>query len=111
MCCFSRPVKSVTQTKIFARFLTKQEQSLVYQMRLDTPEDVAMILPIPVIKGSGEGSVKFIDLSGYQDFFKSLDQGFAQGWGNAAPRGVYKREIRGLQKNIDILAQPVAIGG
>lgn len=35
-----------------------------------------MILPIPVVKGSGEKSVKFIDLSKYEDFFKDLNKGF-----------------------------------
>ena len=38
----------MTETKIFGRFVTKERQALAYQMRLDTPEDVAMILPIPV---------------------------------------------------------------
>lgn len=78
MCCFSRPVNSVTQTKIFARLLTPQDQSLAYQMRLDTPEDVAMILPLPVVEGSKENSVKFIDLSDYGDFFKDLKKGFPE---------------------------------
>jgi hypothetical protein len=76
MCCFSRPVNSVTQTKIFARLLTRQDQSIAYHMRLDTPEDVAMILPLPVRVGSKEDSVKFIDLSGYENFFRDLKKGF-----------------------------------
>lgn len=76
MCCFSQNVKSVTQTKIFARLLTKERQALAYEMRLDTPEEVAMILPIPVTPGSGEEAVEFIDLSGYPDFFEDLAQGF-----------------------------------
>lgn len=76
MCCFSQKVTSVTQTKIFARLLSKKDQSLVYEMSLDTPEDVAMILPLPVIVGSDENAVKFIDLSGYPDFFKDLQKGF-----------------------------------
>ncbi|MEN8774456.1 MAG: hypothetical protein ABF379_03680 [Akkermansiaceae bacterium] len=78
MCCFSKPVNSVAQTKIFARLLTRQDQSIAYQMRLDTPEDVAMILPLPIIEGSKEDSVKFIDLSGYEDFFKDLKKGFPE---------------------------------
>lgn len=78
MCCFSRPVNSVTQTKIFARLLTREDQALAYQMRLDTPEDVAMILPLPITPGSKEESVKFIDLSGYENFFKDLKKGFPE---------------------------------
>lgn len=84
MCCFSKNVTSVSETKIFARLLTKKNQSLVYEMSLDTPEDVAMILPLPVIPGSGEKSVKFIDLSGYPNFFKDLKKGFP------SPRSKYK---------------------
>ena len=45
-------------------------------MKLNTPEDVAMILPLPVIVGSSENSLKFIDLSEYPDFFKDLQKGF-----------------------------------
>ena len=76
MCCFSKPVKSVSETKIFARLVTRKDQALAYQMRLDAPEDVAMILPLPVIKGSDEKSVEFVDLSGYADFFNDLRSGF-----------------------------------
>ena len=51
-------------------------QGLVYQMRLGAPAEVAMILPIPVIPGSAEDSVKFLDLSAYPKFFADLDSGF-----------------------------------
>ncbi len=78
MCCFSQNITSVSQTKIFSRLLSEKNQSLVYEMSLDTPEDVAMILPIPVVEGSNEKSVTFIDLSGYPDFFKDLKKGFPE---------------------------------
>ena len=35
-----------------------------------------MILPLPVMVGSKEDSVKFIDLSGYENFFRDLKTGF-----------------------------------
>jgi hypothetical protein len=76
MCCFSGNVRSVNDTKIFARLTSPEEQAIAYSMSLDTPEDVAMILPIPVIPGSKEDSVKFIDLSGYQKLFADLNDGF-----------------------------------
>ena len=35
-----------------------------------------MILPIPVISGSGEEAVDFINLGGYENFFRDLEKGF-----------------------------------
>ncbi len=76
MCCFSGIVTSVSKTRIFARLVEPNRQALVYQMGLNAPEDVAMILPIPVPAGAGEDAVKFIDLSDYGDFFADLAKGF-----------------------------------
>ncbi len=76
MCCFSRPVQSVTATRIFARFLDPNTQVVVYSMAIDAGEDLAMILPIPVAEGSGDDAMKFIDLSGYEKFFDDVESGF-----------------------------------
>ena len=76
MCCFSRPVQSVSATKIFARSAEGGSQSLVYSMTLRAKEALAMVLPLPVKPGSGEGAVKFIDLNGYPEFFDDLRKGF-----------------------------------
>jgi hypothetical protein len=76
MCCFSRPIEAVYDTKIFARGLAGVSQQLVYSMGLRTPYDVAMILPIPVKRGSGEKAVRFISLNKYPDFFEDLQKGF-----------------------------------
>ncbi|HVJ47402.1 MAG TPA: hypothetical protein VM511_13510 [Luteolibacter sp.] len=46
-------------------------------MSLSAPEDLAMILPIPVKTPADETAVKFIDLSGYPRFFSDLRTGFA----------------------------------
>ena len=59
MCCFSRPVTFVGGTKIFARFLDAVNQCVVYEMRLDADEGLAMILPIPVVQPAKEDAVKF----------------------------------------------------
>jgi hypothetical protein len=61
----------VTETQIFAR-VDGDTQWLAYQMRVDTPSDVAMILPVPVVPGSGDHALAFVDLSGYDRFFKDL---------------------------------------
>src|SRR4051812_21950545 len=61
----------VTETRIFAR-VEGNTQWLAYQMSVDTPSDVAMILPVPIVRGSGEHALAFLDLSGYEAFFEDL---------------------------------------
>lgn len=76
MCCFSQPVRSVTQTSIFARSGLEGHQYIVYSMRLDCPVDVAMILPLPVKSGAGENAVRFINLEEYPEFFQDMQTAF-----------------------------------
>jgi hypothetical protein len=76
MCCFSRPVKLVADTNIFARGSKEGRQFLVYSMQLNANEDLAMILPIPVPKDSKENAVRFINLEEYPAFFAELRAGF-----------------------------------
>jgi hypothetical protein len=76
MCCFSGNVSYVKTTRIFARMTARGRQSIAYQMRLGSDRDLAMILPIPVVPGSGADAVRFIDLSGYPRFFSDLAAGF-----------------------------------
>jgi hypothetical protein len=78
MCCFSRPVESVTNTNLFARSAEKGRQFLVYSMTMSAKEDLAMILPIPVPRGSAEDAVRFISLKDYPDFFKDMRAGFPE---------------------------------
>lgn len=76
MCMFSGKIKEVSNTRIFARMVAPARQGLVYAMNVDTPTEVAMVLPLPVVVGSAEDAVKFIDLSKFPHFFTSLDKGF-----------------------------------
>jgi hypothetical protein len=76
MCCFSRPVKEVSGTSIFARSSDKGRQFVVYSMTIEAGEDLAMILPLPVPKNTRDDAVKFVDLKGYADFFKDMRKGF-----------------------------------
>ena len=78
MCCFSGPVREVANTKIFARATEHGRQVLAYQMRFSAANDLAMILPLPIPGGKAEGSVRFIDLEGYPDFFDQLKSGFPE---------------------------------
>ena len=78
MCCFSRPVKSVTDTNIFARDSGAVMQVLVYQMKFAADEDLAMILPIPVRQPSLEKHVRFFNLEKYPNFFDNMESGFPQ---------------------------------
>jgi len=76
MCCFARPVKAVSDTKIFARLSEPNKQMLAYQMQYDSDEQNAMILPIPVAGPAREDSLRFISLKEYDDFFKDLKKGY-----------------------------------
>jgi hypothetical protein len=87
MCCFSRPVKSVTDTNIFARSAGKERQFIVYSMKLNTESDLAMILPLPTPKGSADDSVKFISFEKYPKFFDDLDARFPKEINKNLPRG------------------------
>lgn len=78
MCCFSRPIKHVAQTQIFARSAPQGEQFLVYKMSVKLDEELAMILPLPVPPGSTEDAARFIDLSRYDAFFSDLSRGFPE---------------------------------
>lgn len=78
MCCFSRKVKAVAETNIFARDAKDERQYLVYSMRFAAEEDLAMILPIPVPKDSKDDAVKFINLEKYAEFFADLRKGFPE---------------------------------
>jgi len=84
MCCFSKPVDVVADTNIFARESKDGGQFLVYSMKFQSGEDLAMILPIPTPKASPEDAVKFISLKQYENFFDDLRKGFPQ---PKAPRG------------------------
>ncbi len=76
MCCFSQPVKSVSRTRIFARGLTRGRQVVVYSMKYEAEQQLAMILPLPVSRPAAENSVKFLNLKEYPSFFKDMEKGF-----------------------------------
>jgi hypothetical protein len=76
MCIFSHDVQQVSNTKIYAR-LNGDRQHLVYEMRLTSESDVAMILPLPTQLPSTD-QVSFVNLSGYDGFFRDMDQCFPQ---------------------------------
>src|SRR5438132_11704040 len=76
MCCFSKTVKLVADTNIFARAAEQGRQYLVYSMKVGAAEDLAMILPIPVPPNPKEDAVHFINLEKYPEFFDDLRTGF-----------------------------------
>jgi hypothetical protein len=76
MCCFSRPVLSVDTTRIFARPTGRGTQFLAYQMKYESREENAMILPVPIKQPAREDSLRFIDLKEYDKLFADLESGF-----------------------------------
>ncbi len=93
MCCFSRPVRSVAETNIFARGSKESRQFLVYSMKISAAEDLAMVLPIPVPTNSKEDAVRFINLEDYPSFFKDLRAGFPLLRTPAPGRGTKERTL------------------
>jgi hypothetical protein len=77
MCCFSKSVSRVRQTRIFARSAGGAGQFLAYQMTYSASFELAMILPLPTPPAVGENAVRFIDLSGYPKFFEDAERAFA----------------------------------
>ena len=75
MCCFSGPVASVSATKIFGR-VEGRRQFLAYQMTFSAATELAMVLPIPVVPGTAEDAVSFLNLEHYHDFFNDLERLF-----------------------------------
>ena len=88
MCCFSQPVVDVSDTKIFARFGQGVEQFIAYSMNLEAKEKLAMVLPIPVAKGSGEDAVTFINLNKYSELFDDLWSGFPLTYSRSTSKAV-----------------------
>jgi len=84
MCCFSvaspvgwiqrlfAPRVHVSKTNIFARMSAPGVQALAYGMNLETRRAVAMVLPLPVVPGSGEEAVTFVDLHEHSTMFEDL---------------------------------------
>ena len=78
MCCFTGRVETVSNTKIFVR-ARGERQVVVYEMSYAAPAELAMVLPIPVVPGSPENAVEFIDLSECPIFFFELSLAFPRG--------------------------------
>lgn len=87
MCIFSGQVSAVANTKIFARSASDGRQFIVYSMQYQADADLAMILPLPTPVSSAEDAIRFIDLSGYPQFFTDMASGFIefQSRGGPAP--------------------------
>src|SRR5688500_7455818 len=77
MCVFTEEVQRVNDTQIFARGVGER-QILVYQMTYAAENPLAMVLPLPVVPGSGEAALRFINLEDCPHFFEELDRGFAR---------------------------------
>lgn len=100
MCCFTGKVEEVKNTRIFARLGEHGNQVLIYQMSVNAPQDLAMVLPIPVKAGAGEDAVKFFDFSKYENVFADLWELFpppvsrgADPFGAAPTAAVYSLKV------------------
>jgi hypothetical protein len=108
MCCFSGEVRHVANTKIYARLdaaggAAPVRQTLVYSMDFAAAADVAMILPIPVARGSDEKAVTFTSLEKYAGFFTFVDRAFPQ----PVSRGLRSDSANGDAKSAPLEVQQV----
>lgn len=99
MCCFSiaqplsligrlfPPRVHVSKTNIFARMVSPGVQALAYGMHLKAGQEIAMILPLPVVPDRGEDAVKFISLAADPKMFDELALLFAPPMQPAARKG------------------------
>ena len=62
----------ISKTNIFARHTRPGHQAIVYSLSIASSSRAAMILPLPIAADSPEDALRFIDLSGYPDFFDDL---------------------------------------
>lgn len=85
MCCFSKDVEFVRNTRIFCRHLGAGKQGVVYAMHMKADQELAMILPIPVAAGTKDNAVTFLNLKGYANFFDDLAKGFPPETGSDEP--------------------------
>src|SRR5678816_3478262 len=88
MCMFSRNVRFVGGTKIFAK-RSGARQSLAYAMSVEMDEALAMVLPLPVPPSPPEDAVEFVDLKGYPKLFDDLANAFPV----AAVAGAYSQSL------------------
>jgi hypothetical protein len=105
MCCFSRPVRFVGATRIFARAAGPGDarQWLVYAMSVELDEELAMVLPLPVPPSPGDDAVSFVDLSGYASLFTDLESAFPPDWSTVS------QAKGGLARSAPAVRPPLAV--
>jgi hypothetical protein len=98
MCCFSvarpaswlgrlfRPKVYVARTNILGRMISPGVQALAYGMDLASERAVAMVLPLPVVPGSGDDAVRFISLEEHPTMFMRLSVLFDVWQTRSAPK-------------------------
>jgi hypothetical protein len=80
-----QPALHASRTRIYAR-VDRTHQCLIYSMHLASNEDIAMILPVPVIANAREDAMSFVDLSEYPTLFNELAALFAPPPSRLAPQ-------------------------
>lgn len=88
MCIFSRGVRHVGSTRIFAGHQDDGRQALIYSMEVELSAPTAMVLPLPTPPGAGEDAVVFVSLADYPTIFDDLERAFPPMYLSAgAPQG------------------------
>jgi hypothetical protein len=85
MCCFSKPIRAVGATRIFAR-AEGPRQLVVYETSVDADGELAMVLPIPTRAGASDADIEFVDLTSSPTFFAGLEHAYPQPKMRGLPR-------------------------
>jgi hypothetical protein len=106
---FTRPVRVAGATNIFARAAKDGRQFLAYNFRYEADDDFALILPLPTPPETLPTDVRFIDLSGYDAFFRDLRRGFPTPPGETEKMSLTDRIIEKVRDWLDIDTTQAAI--
>lgn len=117
MCCFTGTVNEVEKTRIFARGLPNGRQFIAYQMQVEAPANIAMVLPIPVKQPAMEEDLNWISFEDYPEFFRDLNSlGYSGGFKTAGGRelevkrvGAYDASFVPTQNDFERLADRLKI--
>ncbi len=97
MSSFSGNLIQAANTRIFARPTPDGHEFLAYQFDYDADGPIALIIPLPTPTDSSDDSVRFIDLSGYPEFFADMEKGFPYARGVAMTRKMTKPKENAYQ--------------
>lgn len=98
MCCFSKPVRSVTNTRIFCRVGASGYQVVVYSMRLDTEFDHSLYCQSP----SAAAGMKWWESAYLSSYYVKCSKTLGV---IRSEQHIFKKTLKGKLKNEDLVIE------